>query len=100
MFSKFTISNSQSTKPVMFMNFNNNLNNKPYPHNIQQLVQRPPPPLPPSNPARKPMRWGEPTWFLLHTLSVKIKEEHFSQIKDELLSIINNICSNLPCPDC
>jgi hypothetical protein len=44
--------------------------------------------------------WGPPTWYLFHTLAEKIKEDHFLEMKNEILSIIKRICSNLPCPDC
>lgn len=60
----------------------------------------PPPPPPSSNPPAKKMLWGEPTWFFLHTISHKVKEESFYIIKKDLLSIMYSICSNLPCPDC
>lgn len=48
----------------------------------------------------KKMKWGEPTWFLFHTLAEKVKEEYFPQIRVELLNTIYTICANLPCPDC
>jgi len=48
----------------------------------------------------KAMKWGEPTWFLFHTLSVKIKEDEFVRVKDELLNHVYSICCNLPCPIC
>ena len=48
----------------------------------------------------KKMKWGEPTWFLFHTMAHKIKDEHFNRIKLEILNIITNICNNLPCPHC
>lgn len=48
----------------------------------------------------KPMKWGEPTWFMFHTLSVKIKEENFLQVKNEFLNLVYSICTNLPCPIC
>lgn len=48
----------------------------------------------------KAMKWGEPTWFLFHTLAEKVKEEHFSNFRGELLKTIYLICSALPCPDC
>jgi hypothetical protein len=51
-------------------------------------------------PAKKPMKWGEPTWFLFHTLAEKIKPEHFQEIRVELLNLIYTICTNLPCPNC
>ena len=48
----------------------------------------------------KKVKWGEPIWFLFHTLSVKIKESHFQKIRKELLDNIYQICINLPCPEC
>ena len=48
----------------------------------------------------KKMVWGEPTWFLFHTIAEKVKEDHFGLIRVELLNIIFTICSNLPCPIC
>ena len=48
----------------------------------------------------KTMVWGEPTWFLLHTLVHKVKAEYFSQVRAELIDIIVRICTNLPCPMC
>jgi hypothetical protein len=55
---------------------------------------------PSSGPNKKPMKWGEPTWFLFHTLAEKIKPEYFEEVRKELLNIIYTICSNLPCPNC
>ena len=55
---------------------------------------------PEAEPVVKKMRWGEPTWFLFHTLAHKIKDEHFSKVRMELLRIIEMICNNLPCPNC
>jgi hypothetical protein len=46
------------------------------------------------------VKWGEPTWFLFHTLSVKIKESEFLRVRKELLNCIYSICVNLPCPIC
>lgn len=56
------------------------------------IIQQPDPP--------KKVKWGEPTWFLLHTLSVKVKESEFKNIRVDLLNRIYAICINLPCPDC
>jgi len=53
---------------------------------------------PPNKP--KPMMWGEPTWFLFHTLAQKVKEEYFDLLKNDLFTKIISICSNLPCPTC
>jgi hypothetical protein len=44
--------------------------------------------------------WGAPTWFLFHTLAHKIQEEHFADVREELLNIIYSIACNLPCPYC
>jgi len=52
------------------------------------------------NPKPKQMKWGEPTWFLFHTLAEKVKPEYFQDIRADLLNIIYTICANLPCPDC
>lgn len=54
----------------------------------------------PEIPKKKSMKWGEPTWFLFHTLAEKIKPDAFPQYKNELFEIIKKICSTLPCPDC
>lgn len=46
------------------------------------------------------MTWGEPTWFLLHTMAEKIPEETFQERKDDILNVIYTICTNLPCQFC
>jgi hypothetical protein len=46
------------------------------------------------------MTWGEPIWFLFHTLAQKVKPESFSIVRVELLNNIFSICANLPCPVC
>lgn len=46
------------------------------------------------------MTWGEPIWFLFHTLAQKVKKEVFPLIRDSLLKNIYSICSFLPCPAC
>ena len=48
----------------------------------------------------KTMKWGEPTWFFLHTMAEKINEEKFLEVRKNLLEIVYSICTNLPCPDC
>jgi len=53
-----------------------------------------------TQPPPKKMKWGEPTWIFMHTMAHKAKPEYFQQIRQGLLSQINNICRNLPCPDC
>jgi hypothetical protein len=48
----------------------------------------------------KKMKWGEPTWFLFHTMAEKIKDENFGALRLNILNTISLICNNLPCPDC
>jgi len=63
-------------------------------------IEDSPPPVSLTPKDTKPMKWGEPTWFLLHTLAEKVKDETFTHIRPQLLQIIYTICLNLPCPDC
>lgn len=63
----------------------------------QTAAANPPIPVPP---ATKKMKWGEPTWFLFHTLAEKVKPEYFNDVRKDLLNIIYTICANLPCPNC
>ena len=51
-------------------------------------------------PRPKTMIWGEPTWFLFHTLAHKVKDEAFPIVRQGLLDVIVKVCSNLPCPTC
>ena len=53
-----------------------------------------------TTPKIKEMTWGEPTWYLFHTLAEKVDEQYFNELKDSLLHFITRICNNLPCPDC
>ena len=55
---------------------------------------------PPSSEPVKKMKWGEPFWFLFHTMAEKVKDELFPSVREELLNLIYTICINLPCPDC
>jgi len=65
----------------------------------QNLVQQTAPE--PSNPSgKKEMLWGAPTWFLLHTMAEKVKDESFMAIRAKMFEIIYTICTNLPCPKC
>ena len=43
--------------------------------------------------------WGYAVWTLFHTLAYKLKPEYSNETA-VLYSHINNICNNLPCPDC
>ena len=47
-----------------------------------------------------PSIWVPPICAFLHTLAAKIKEEHYTKLIPELLSLIKRICSLLPCPEC
>jgi hypothetical protein len=99
---------------MIFINRRNNRNNNnreasngPFnPVSVMPIVTiNPPikqidPPKPIKKERVKEMLWGEPTWFLFHTLAEKIKDEYFVQLKNELVSFIKQICNNLPCPDC
>jgi hypothetical protein len=82
-----------------------------YRNHMMQMAQPPQPkvqtrehafyqPPQPVDAKKKPMKWGEPTWFLFHTLAEKIKPEYYQEIQRDLLNLIYTICSNLPCPSC
>lgn len=43
--------------------------------------------------------WGNACWYLIHSISFKLKDDNFETI-DSLNKCIYNICINLPCPDC
>ena len=43
--------------------------------------------------------WGNATWFMMHTLSQKLRPEYDSAAPT-VLRQLKNICHNLPCPDC
>jgi hypothetical protein len=57
-------------------------------------------PQDPTGQIPKKVKWGPPTWFLLHSLACKVYDDKFSAISKELLQMIYMICTNLPCPDC
>jgi len=46
------------------------------------------------------MLWGKSTWILFHTMAARISEDAYPKLYLQLLSIVKNICSNLPCPHC
>lgn len=51
-------------------------------------------------PLPKLMKWGEPTWFMFHTIAEKIKPEYYVQYRSEIMNIIRIVCNTLPCPIC
>ena len=78
-----------------------------YRSNIRLREQQQPTPSPVptidsniKNDKPKTMKWGAPTWFLLHTLAEKVHESSFPIVRKELMDVIFKICNNLPCPDC
>lgn len=44
--------------------------------------------------------WGKHFWIFMHSLAECVSEKCYSANKQEICSIYNSICSNLPCPDC
>ena len=44
--------------------------------------------------------WGNNTWKIFHTISVKIKDKATFEDIQNVLEIIKEICNNLPCPIC
>ena len=45
-------------------------------------------------------RWGVPTWYFFHTFAEKITENLFLSKRLECLELLEEICTNLPCPYC
>ena len=45
-------------------------------------------------------KWGPIVWNMIHCLTLKIKPNFFEQEKGNILMMLNNICTNLPCPIC
>jgi hypothetical protein len=80
------------------MNFVNNQKSVYKSSNVNFNINVQPPPD--TTPPPKKMKWGEPTWFFLHTVAQKIKPEYFYQIRQGVLYQISSVCRNLPCPDC
>jgi hypothetical protein len=99
-FSSQTIANtnSQTLGRTFYMPMKQVIPPQPVLPILEQPSLQPSPETP--SPTPKKMKWGEPTWFLLHTLSVKVKESEFKSIRADLLNRIYAICINLPCPDC
>ena len=69
---------------------------------VPRQISPPQPPLPPSDQPepKKSMIWGAPTWFFLHTIAEKVKQESFAIVREDLLKHIYNVSTNLPCPFC
>lgn len=43
--------------------------------------------------------WGNATWYMMHTLAQKLRPENSSAVP-VIITHFENICRNLPCPDC
>ena len=76
-------------------NSNSNSNTNTSNSNIRQIVNQPI-----VAPVQNPMIWGKATWTFFHTLSHKIKDPYFNQLRQSLLDYIVKICNYLPCPIC
>uniref|UniRef100_A0A6C0KN64 thiol oxidase n=1 Tax=viral metagenome TaxID=1070528 RepID=A0A6C0KN64_9ZZZZ len=48
----------------------------------------------------KKSEWGPHIWKTIHCLTIRIKDDHFEKLKPQLMNILSQICSNLPCPTC
>jgi hypothetical protein len=44
--------------------------------------------------------WGPITWRFLHTFAAKVKESEFQNQRSNIMLVITNVCSVLPCPSC
>ena len=44
--------------------------------------------------------WGPATWYLLHSMVLKINDDTPKEVITDLKKLIRNITSNLPCPAC
>lgn len=84
--------NSDQPNLSNFMRFNRNPS-----HNNNIRITTPSAPIIDNKPK---MKWGAPTWMYLHTMAEKVFVQSFPQIKNDLLRIIYNICTNVPCPFC
>jgi hypothetical protein len=85
-------SNTSRRTNATFVSTNFRMNIMPSPQTvIQPTVQ------PPAHDQKK-MIWGEPTWFFLHTIAHKVRD--FNAVRVQLLGIIYQVCTNLPCPMC
>ena len=46
------------------------------------------------------VKWGQPTWMFLHTLSLKLTDQTYPVLKIEVFKMIQLLCASLPCPEC
>jgi hypothetical protein len=89
---------SQRANPNLNINSRVNMPIK-YSPPVTSSIKKPQPVVVNKN-YNKPMKWGQPTWYFLHMLAQRVKDNEFLKIKDGLLRTIYLVCSNLPCPNC
>lgn len=58
-----------------------------FPHRIATTPHEVESTPPPEDPPRKKMIWGEPTWFLFHTLAQRVSEQHFSKYEPNCFNL-------------
>jgi hypothetical protein len=46
------------------------------------------------------MKWGEPTWTLMHWLAENVNDNHFNSERLNIITIISKILRTLPCSLC
>jgi formate dehydrogenase maturation protein FdhE len=44
--------------------------------------------------------WGPYTWYFLHIMAEKVKDEHFEKCKNDIIDIIVSLFRHLPCDYC
>ena len=44
--------------------------------------------------------WGPKLWYFFHIFSEQINDKFFIVKRNEILSLLSDICNNLPCPTC
>lgn len=50
--------------------------------------------------SKKGMYWAKITWTLLHTFPKFLDNDFFIKNKMTILSLLHNICTSVPCPQC
>jgi len=97
---QFTLRNQSNQIPQQYYNYSGKTQRQGL-NQMTKQIQSVPRLITPEEPKpENKMTWGEPIWFLFHTLAQKVKEDSFPLIKDDLLNNIYSICSYLPCPAC
>jgi hypothetical protein len=83
--------------PSKSMNLVTNI--KPLPLSLSNRVQKIQQ-LPSNNTVSPKLLWGPAIWYLFHGMAEKVKVDSFKNIRLDLLSNIQKVCGNLPCPTC